>query len=1472
MEGAQVASSALESVNLWTLILGEEALLAFLGAFVVLVGSIFLNLLSNGNKQAAAEEETGANGHVVGYGRGGNSNLSQLDVPGMRSILEEAVESDEFTVDRVQRMWSERKRLRVAEQLGRGSGTPMAAPVVRYETAPAAPMPATPFLSSPAAPSSSLYSAQSKAAAAAPKKKSYSMTKWSPDNPVRSGPASYLDGVGIGGTSAPVSAFSVPSVPSIGGAPPKKSYSMTKWSPDKAVVSSGPSSSSYLSTIMGSGQGGESAAPAPPSSSFMAAAPVSNAAQMPLKKSYSMTKWSPETPVSTGTSYLDAIGTKEDLAAPATMTYSTPPVTSSQIGTETKSYSMTKWSPNAPVVSTGSSYLDTMGTPHGAAPLDVRGPTAANSNANVGGAAQKKSNSMTKWSPDKPVADVGSSYLASMDNTIAPGSLPPAPSAAEYVDSAVSSATTGLGAPKKSYSMTKWSPDKPVTTTGTLYLETMGTGGPAASPAPPGAIFVPPTSPSTNVSSDTQKKSYAMTKWSPEKPVISTGTYLDAINRDIEGDPIVAPTAAASAKTEEGSQRKSYSMTKWTPDKTVQSGLSYLDTMGAKNAEAPPPAVAVPVSEIKNAVSSTEKKSYSMTKWTPDSPVRTGASYLDTMGTNDALAPAPSPPMTSYVSSFDPEVVSGGSTSNPKSYSMTKWTPGTPVKSVTGSGSSYLDGMNSIRTSGPIPSAPSPTLQPALGIDSSVHDSTVGSSTGVKKSYSMTKWTPGTPLKGVAGAGSSYLQGMSSSAGGSSPIGAPLSAPGSYLSSFESNAGSAVSSSSGAKKSYSMTKWTPGTPIKGVAGAGSSYLQGMSSSTGGSSPIGAPLSAPGSYLTSFESNAGIAVSSSSEPKKTYSMTKWTPGTPVKGVTGASASFLDSVKSNNNEDSPSVTQVSSAPSPTPAPGSYLSSFDTLANSGSIAAKTSYAMTKWTPGTPVKKVVGSGASYLDGMSSISGGTSATRPVYSVPESTPAAASTSIYLSSFNIGASTVISDSSSKKSYSMTKWTPNTPVVGLTGPGASYLDGVSSSKQASVSQTPSLAPSGYVSSFDTSTGSSGSKNSYSMTKWTPNTHVKAISGPGTSYLDGMSSSYGKSSVAPTSSPTSAPAPANSYLSSVEANASITAGSSKKSYSMTKWTPGTNIKSVTGAGAHYFDGMSSSDSGSLSVSSPVSSAPSPPGYFGSEGGSTNSDVKKSYFMTKWTPDSPVKSVTGVIGSYLDAMRSSAGESASVTPVSKPPAPPSASPLVSSAYDNTDSKFSSGAKKSYSMTKWTPGTPLIRVGSGASYLDDMSAGGAGPAPTALAPSPPSSPPASPGSAFLRSETGSNAFAPKKSYLMTKWTQKSPVEGTFGAMASYFAGISTSAPTTGGNKVAGSDDLHDGHGINGSSWPSRAGGDDAPGSVSKDHQVMPSATSSLQDENKSARNSLNHNNKGSATELWSPDTPDKPVPRGMARIYLDGI
>ena len=315
----------------------------------------------------------------------------------------------------------------------------------------------------------------------------------------------------------------------------------------------------------------------------------------------------------------------------------------------------------------------------------------------------------TKWSPKG-----GSGGFAPRNPAPQPASYstpePIAPPAAAPV------ASSG---PKKSYSMTKWTPHGGAVPHGSApasYAPVNGASAPASvAPEPvaaaPASSYAPPA-----------QKNYKMTKWTPTGgavPFGAAGSFTPVAAEPTYQSAPAAPVSSGPAAP----VKKNYKMTKWTPDGgAVPFGApgSYTPVAAAEPAyqSAPVAAAAAPVAPA--------RKNYSMTKWTPKGgavPFSAPGSYTPPAAVNGV---AESAPVSSYTAPPAPVA------SSPKSYSMTKWTPHGGAKPYSAPGS-YTPPVNGMAAASE-PYVPEPVVAAA--------PASYVASSGPKKNYSMTKWSP----------------------------------------------------------------------------------------------------------------------------------------------------------------------------------------------------------------------------------------------------------------------------------------------------------------------------------------------------------------------------------------------------------------------------------------------------------------------------------------------------------------------------------------------------------------------------------------------------------------------------------------------------------------------------------------------------------------------------------------------------------
>jgi hypothetical protein len=299
-----------------------------------------------------------------------------------------------------------------------------------------------------------------------------------------------------------------------------------------------------------------------------------------------------------------------------------------------------------------------------------------------------------------------------------------------------------------------------------------------------------------------------------------------------------------------------------------------------------------------------------------------------------------SSPLEDYLKSASATGGANGAATADPYYGMSTWQP-----------SPYASSENDERASTMAASGYSP---PALSEPPALYQPSFATAAAhkppQKKSYSMTSWKPGsvTPVQGSAFAGNSYLAAINSVVAGppSSPSSTyeklsgsdnavPLEfhqppAPAPYRPSFSTSVETAASSSGGAtsKKSYSMSKWQPGSPASTNAALGNSYLSAMSSSKSDEN-------------SRDESPAAAYQPSAPSPfQAVNTMSSWSPAT---ASTLGSAFGVTSMSSMSSSDPESLANPAPMFSQPPAPIPYQSS---TAN-GVKASKKSYNVSRWKP---------------------------------------------------------------------------------------------------------------------------------------------------------------------------------------------------------------------------------------------------------------------------------------------------------------------------------------------------------------------------------------------------------------------------------------------------------------------------------------------------------------------------------------------
>ena len=1004
---------------------------------------------------------------------------------------------------------------------------------------------------------------------------------------------------------------------------------------------------------------------------------------------------------------------------------------------------------------------------------------------------------------------------------------------------------------KSSYSMTKWSPSQGVPNRNmsrnddnfyssnsdhaTLSTDTVGSTGRGSM--------------SYGIATPSARKSYAMTRWNPYTTVNaamgSTGSYLANMASGYRIPPSTPPVKTAPLADPQVSNSASYDFDAPAPissdrksevatisDTDMNTPQAMSDFSTATTSSSWNPNTSVSTQSNSNNIGGEVKKSYSVSKWTPNSqttttlPAVTGdTTYLSNIQTDTTSsqnsygssqqsfavppstlydmrasttltstaelplpipsvsspsysAPAPSP-YTSRSSSSQTAVsnmdylnmLSGvQATKSKKSYSMTKWSPGNRVNNAVSN--PYLINMNYSSSIRPAPS-PYPSMIPPLPPHQPATQSLQ-------------------PQPNYAGYGSSNTAEIT-------PL--PPTGGGSYDQMYRQYAISTTQDTpanagitSPTKKSYSMTSWSPKSEVKDVtadytnesylskASAAStpqsvSFLYGSSTST-----ASAPPAAPFPTSPSSNSMGSIARNDSTKETKSYSMTSWSPKSTTNVATTSGSSTTSSYLSNmsngpssasyqNDRATSSLVEPTANPPTSPAPA-WIGSIPGGGITGIAETnKKSYAMTSWSP----KSLVSSSSllshnseSYLSNISNgmISPTSSPKSPnELSTPfwaSSVPVVAPSPAWNGSIPNGSNSRSTET--KKSYSMTSWSPKAEVnIAATGSSASYLNAMSSSSYDSSSKSVQSTP---VPTWGSSPPDSSQKKSYSMTNWSPKSQPTATtSGTSTSYLSNIGSSLSPSSVQ--SASYGDIVTVSSAQTSQNDTSPITSdkGKTEKSYSATKWSPRSQTKTVTtGSSASYLSNMASGSGISFERSSPESTS------YGANFPSSHAEPKKSYAMTSWSPKTPTNAaLSGSSASYLSNM--------SIGPTISPAVAPSwtGSLPIESSFKTSE------VKKSYSMTNWSPKAQTNHAieGHSTSYLENMSNNevSASLSPSAAAPiSPPSSNVEYKPSWEIDTSMASrfSESVPKKSYSMSSWSPKSKMNvATTGSSTSYLANMS---------------------------------------------------------------------------------------------------
>jgi hypothetical protein len=515
---------------------------------------------------------------------------------------------------------------------------------------------------------------------------------------------------------------------------------------------------------------------------------------------------------------------------------------------------------------------------------------------------------------------------------------------------------------------------------------------------------------------------------------------------------------------------------------------------------------------------------------------------------------------------------------------------------------------------------------------------------------------------------------------------------------------------------------------------------------------------------------------------------WSPPAPTtiaasSGTTAppapATASFLEQPSGIDYAPSFAPAAVSSG-------GNYLENISTGVASTTGIKKKFYGPSKWSPGKASTTAFAGGSSYLATMSNPSAAPAyASPPVsYGPPAdiltttiSEPSLSGSSSYLSNMSgpSTSSSLPSNYEQKKSYGPSKWSPKSstlPGNNAFSGGNSYFGTMSSpstsmtyeSKESSFAEP---AASDIMSTTTTVTdnrvGTSSGRKSYSMSKWSPKSNPVNLGTGMSGYLSSMkqsessqsvSTSYQSDSFGPSTYDSPVTPPATSAVSSGVGYINQIAGSSSsspKSYSMSKWSPKSNVVQTNSVTGGYLSTMQPSEPSSPYSSAyqsalseePVASYDSQsvapvaaPAEYSSYTSSSEASVStggymeqlgggvgnkgvgsvKSYSMSKWSPKSTTKGTA--IGGYLSNMGSSTYQSASTvyyppshqteSPSHDPPsyqqpqsstvAPPAYAPAAASPYMSMPAPATGATIK-----KWGFKSTSGMTGSGTGYFSTL-------------------------------------------------------------------------------------------------------------------------------------------------------------------------
>lgn len=476
-------------------------------------------------------------------------------------------------------------------------------------------------------------------------------------------------------------------------------------------------------------------------------------------------------------------------------------------GTQLYKYRPTKWTPQGGAAPPGATKVSPP------APQVAAGPSMANlakewaavqsapqaSSVKSAASGPKKSYSVSRWSPQtgsRPMTTDGSGRWTSPDVVVAPATSMAAPAAAA---APVAPKVAFASGPKKSYSVTRWSP---ATGSRPMTIDASGSWtAPAGSETSQSTFSAAPVvasvaTPAAPAATSAPKTSYSVSRWGPKtgsRPMTidASGSWTPpngSVLTSSMASPAVAaaapaPAAVAPASVATSGHKKSFGVSRWSPETgsrpmTIDSSGRWTPPAGAGSsvsAVAAAPVFAAPAPAQVIPKVSGPKTSFSATRWSPQTgsrPMTIDASgrwtppagAVSSSSSPAVAAPAPaSPSMNSVakewsavnkVSTAAPAPARAAPSAPKKSFSVSRWSPQTGsrpmTKDASGSWTSAgvgaaapVSSMAAKAAPAPVAAAPVAASVPAPKYGSTVSSAaTSKSSAGPKNMYSVSKWSP----------------------------------------------------------------------------------------------------------------------------------------------------------------------------------------------------------------------------------------------------------------------------------------------------------------------------------------------------------------------------------------------------------------------------------------------------------------------------------------------------------------------------------------------------------------------------------------------------------------------------------------------------------------------------------------------------------------------------------------------------------